>query len=92
MNPTTLDTTTIQLVSLIILVTFVVFAFLIPDAVSKKKLTKHISSLKKGDVVFTKSGLRGRIVEINDNLLVVEIGKAKTRLEIAKWGIASVKQ
>lgn len=87
-----MDKTTIQLVSLIILVVFVIFAFLIPDAINKKKLKKHISSVRKGDVVFTKSGLRGKIIEVNDDLLVVEIGKAKTRLEIAKWGIASIKQ
>lgn len=87
-----MDKTTIQLISLIILVTFTIFAFLIPDIIKKKKLEKLKANLRKGDVVYTKSGLKGKIIEVNDNILVVEIGKAKTRLEVAKWGIASVNQ
>ncbi len=57
------------------------FLFILPQSRKAKKEKKFISDIKKGDRVVTKSGMHGKIVEINDNnntcVLVTMAGKIK---------------
>lgn len=54
-----------------------------PQMKRQKDEKKFISSLKKGDRVITKSGLHGKIMEINDadHTVVIETLAGKLKLE-----------
>ena len=54
-----------------------------PQMKRQKDEKKFISALKKGDRVITKSGLHGKIMEINDadNTVVIETLAGKLKLE-----------
>lgn len=68
----------------IILIFVVAYFFMIrPQMKRQKDEKKFISALKKGDRVITKSGLHGKIMEINDadNTVVIETLAGKLKLE-----------
>jgi preprotein translocase subunit YajC len=60
-----------------LLVIFGVFYFLLirPQAKQKKEQQKMIESLKRGDQVYTSSGILGKIEELTEKSITLEIDK-----------------
>ena len=48
------------------------------------------SNLKVGDDVLTIGGIKGKIVQVKDDYITLEIGTAKNKVEFAKWAVGSV--
>lgn len=69
----------------------VVFYFLLirPQTKRAKEHKKMISALKKGDEVVTGGGVLGRITEIGDNFLQVEVADG-VQLRVQKQSVASL--
>ena len=68
----------------LILIFVVAYFFMIrPQMKRQKDEKKFIGGLKKGDRVITKSGLHGKIMEINDadHTVVIETLAGKLKLE-----------
>lgn len=68
----------------IILMFVVVYFFMIaPQLKRQKQEKKFISELKRGDKVITKSGMHGKIVELNesDNSCVIETLAGKIKFD-----------
>lgn len=68
----------------LILIFVVAYFFMIrPQMKRQKDEKKFIGGLKKGDKVITKSGLHGKIMEINDadHTVVIETLAGKLKLE-----------
>ena len=65
-----------------LIVMFVIFWFLLIRPQQKRaKLHKQmLAELKRGDHVMTSSGLIGRILEIDDEQVLLESGEAKVRV------------
>ena len=58
------------------------FFFLRPQMQKQKKEMNFAKELKKGDRVVTKSGMHGKITELNDdNTCVIETGAGKIKFE-----------
>lgn len=59
-----------------LILVFVVFYFFMirPQMKKQKELTNYRNSLKKGDKVITNGGIYGRIYEVKDNYVMVEVG------------------
>lgn len=74
-------------VLLVILLVVLYLGFLRPDAKAKKEREDTQKALKVGDEVFTKAGVHGVIREINGDLILLEVGKARTQLEVARWAV-----
>ena len=70
-----------QFLPIILLFIAMYFLFILPQSKKTKKEKKFISNIKTGDRVVTKSGMHGKIVEINDSnntcVLVTMAGKIK---------------
>ena len=68
---------------LFIIIMFVImFVFMIfPSMRRQKQEKKFYNALKKGDKVIMKSGLHGRIAELNDTSIVIETLSAKLKFE-----------
>jgi len=45
-----------------------------PQMKKQKDMTNYRSSLKKGDKVITTGGLYGKIYEVKDNYVIVDVG------------------
>lgn len=52
-----------------------------PQMRRQKQEKKFYKGLKKGDKVIMKSGLHGRILEINDNSIIIETLSGKLKFE-----------
>lgn len=59
-----------------LLLVFVVFYFFMirPQMKKQKEMTNYRNSLKKGDKVVTTGGIYGRIYEVRDNYVMLEVG------------------
>jgi preprotein translocase YajC subunit len=66
------------------------WGFIIPETRAKKTKKSLQESLAVGDAVFTQAGVRGVITAINGDLVIIEVGPARTELEVARWAISSV--
>jgi len=68
-----------------LLLVFVVFYFFMirPQMKKQKEMTNYRNSLKKGDKVVTTGGIYGRIYEVKDNYVMLEVG-GDLRLKVDK--------
>jgi preprotein translocase subunit YajC len=59
-----------------LLLVFVVFYFFMirPQMKKQKEMTNYRSSLKKGDKVVTTGGIYGKIYDVKDNFVMLEVG------------------
>lgn len=72
-----------QLLFLLLMLVVFVFFIILPQQRRQKKERNFMSGLKKGDRVITKSGMHGKIAELNDkdNTCVVETLAGKIKME-----------
>jgi preprotein translocase subunit YajC len=59
-----------------LILVFVVFYFFMirPQMKKQKEMTNYRSSLKRGDKVVTTGGIYGRVYEVKDNHILMEVG------------------
>ena len=72
-----------QSLILLVLMFVVVYFFMIRPQVRRQKQEKKFASeLKRGDKVVTKSGLHGKVLDLNDDgTCVIESGAGKMKFE-----------
>ena len=61
-----------------------------PQQKKQKQWQQMLASIKTGDRVTTAGGLRGTILSIKDDAIVIRVSPDNLKLEIAKNAIASV--
>ncbi|SHJ77323.1 protein translocase subunit yajC [Caminicella sporogenes DSM 14501] len=73
---------------------FVIFYFLLirPQQKRNKKIQEMRKNLKNGDHIITIGGIHGKIIKIKDDVLTIEVGADKVRLQIERWAVGSVKE
>ena len=71
---------------------FVVLYFLMiaPNQRKQKKWQQMLAQLKTGDRVTTNGGLRGTVLNVKDDLIVLRIQPDGVKLEFVKSAIAAV--
>jgi len=71
---------------------FVLFYFMIfmPEKKRKKEYNNMLSSLAVNDEIMTKGGIMGRIINIQEEYVILESGPDRARIKMSKLGIASV--
>ena len=76
-----------------LLVVFMVgmyFLLVLPNQRKQKKWAEMLAQLKTGDTVTTNAGLRGTIVTLKDDALVLRVQPDGVRLEFVRSAIAAV--
>jgi preprotein translocase subunit YajC len=70
---------------------FVIFYFLLirPQQKKSKQHKELLSNLKKGDSVITSGGIYGRIAEINDTVITLEVAD-KVRIKVARGFVSGL--
>jgi preprotein translocase subunit YajC len=71
---------------------FVVLYFLMiaPNQRKQKKWQEMLSQLKSGDRVTTNGGLRGTVLTVKDDVVVIRVQPDGVKLEFVKSAIAAV--
>ena len=72
-----------------VLVLFYLMIFL-PEKKRKKQYNSMLDTLKVNDEVMTKGGIIGRLVNIQEDYVILESGPDRARIKMNKFGIASV--
>lgn len=62
----------------------------VPENRRKKKYAAMLNGLKVNDELVTKGGIIGRVVNIQDDFVIVQTGPDKMRIKLNKNGIANV--
>ena len=61
-----------------------------PQQRRQKQWQEMLGSIKTGDRVTTAGGIRGTIISIKDDVIVIRVAPDNIKLEVAKSAIASV--
>ncbi len=70
-----------QFMPFILMFVVIYFFMIAPQMKRAKKEKKFNAELKRGDKVVTKSGLHGKLLELNDNDCVIETMSGKLKYE-----------
>jgi preprotein translocase subunit YajC len=70
---------------------FVIFYFLLirPQQKKAKQHRELLANLKRGDSVITNGGIYGRIAEINENVITLEVAD-KVRIKVARGFVSGL--
>jgi len=74
---------------ILVLVLFYLMIF-IPEKKRKKQYGDMLTSLKVNDEIMSKGGIMGRIINIQDEYVILETGPERARIKLAKNGISQV--
>lgn len=84
--------TTASLISTLLpfVILIVVFYFLLlrPEQKKKKQLNEMRNSIEVGDKITTIGGIVGTVVSIKDDIITIETGADRVRVEFARWAIS----
>src|ERR1035437_7148797 len=61
-----------------------------PQQKRQKQWQQMLSSIKSGDKITTAGGIRGTIISITDDVIVIKVAPDGIKMEVAKNAIASV--
>ncbi|MCT4605393.1 MAG: preprotein translocase subunit YajC [Marinisporobacter sp.] len=69
-----------------------IFYFLIirPQKKREKQIKEMRESLKVGDQISTIGGIFGKISKVKEDMITIEVGSDKTKLQVARWAIGNV--
>ena len=80
---------TYTLIMIIILIAVFYLFMIRPESKRKKQQEEMRSNLRKGDQITTIGGVVGRVVKIEDNI-IIETSEDRVRMEFAKWAVSTV--
>ena len=67
------------------------YFFLIRPQKKKEKATQEMrNSIQEGTNIVTIGGLFGKVVNVKEDVLTIEVGADKVKLRIARWAIGKV--
>ena len=80
-----------QIITMVLIIVVFYFFMIRPQVKKQKDQKKYVEELKKGDRVITTSGMHGRIIDINDNTILLEVENGKIRFDKAAVSLDSSK-
>jgi preprotein translocase subunit YajC len=80
----------LQMLLPLLLIPVLYLVMIRPQQKRQKQWQEMLSSIKTGDRVTTSGGIRGIILSIKDDAIVVRVAPDNIKLEVAKSAIASV--
>lgn len=61
-----------------------------PQKKREKQIMEMRNNLKVGDEVITIGGMHGKVTKVKDDVVTLELGADRTKVEFSKWAIGSV--
>jgi preprotein translocase subunit YajC len=78
------------LISMVLILGVFYLVIFIPENKRKKKYAALLSNLKVNDEIMTKGGIMGKIINVQDEYIILESGPDRARIKLAKSGIGTV--
>ncbi len=78
-------------IPLAIIVIVFYFFILRPQKKQDKETAEMRDSINLGDIIITAGGIVGRVIRIKDDMLLIETGGNKTRLQIERRSVREIK-
>ena len=75
---------------LILIVVVFYFILIRPQNKKNKQVAQMRSAIKRGDRITTIGGFIGKVVRVKDEVITIEVGSDKTKLDIMRWGISKI--
>ena len=79
-----------QLLLLPVMLGLLYFLTIRPNQTKQKKWQEMLTSLKSGDKVVTNGGLRGTVLSVKDDAVILRVQPDGVKLEVVKSSIATV--
>jgi preprotein translocase subunit YajC len=76
----------------LLLIPVLYFVMIRPQQKRQKQWQEMLGSIKAGDRVTTAGGIRGIILSIKDDVIIIRVAPDNIKLEVTKTAIASVTQ
>ena len=92
---TAVDTagSSIMMIGMILVMVAVFYFFLYRPQKKQEKETQEMrNSIEIGDAISTVGGIIGVVVRIKDEMLLIESGADRTRIQIQKWAVRGVEE
>jgi preprotein translocase subunit YajC len=80
----------ITMLPLLLLVPVLYFMMIRPQQKRQKQWQAMLGNIKTGDRVTTAGGIRGTILSIKDDAIIIRVAPDNLKIEVAKSAIASV--
>lgn len=80
----------LTMLPLLLFIPLMYFVMIRPQQKRQKQWQHMLSSIKTGDRVTTAGGIRGIIISIKDDAIIIRVAPDNLKLEVAKSAIASV--
>ncbi len=74
----------------LLLIPVLYFVMIRPQQKRQKQWQSMLSSIKPGDRITTAGGIRGIILSIKDDVIIIKVAPDGIKMEVAKTAIASV--
>lgn len=75
---------------LLLLIPLMYFVMIRPQQKRQKQWQEMLGGIKTGDRVTTSGGIRGVILSIKDDAIIIRVAPDNIKIEVAKSAIASV--
>lgn len=82
--------TTVTIIYFVVILGIFYLALWVPESRRKKKFKQMMDSIRVNDEVITRGGILGKIVNIQDDFVIVQSGPDKARLKMQKSAVANV--
>ena len=77
-------------IPLILIVVVFYFILIRPQNKKNKQVAQMRSAIKRGDRITTIGGFIGKVLRVKEEVITIEVGADKTRLDIMRWGISKI--
>lgn len=75
---------------MIVILALFYFMIIRPQQKRQKEAQNMRNSIQVGDQIITIGGIIGKIIQVKDDIVVIEVGSQKSSMEILKSAIGSV--
>ena len=83
----------ISMVVMIVVLIAVFYFFLYrPQKKQERETTEMRNSIELGDVISTVGGIIGVVVRIKEDMLLIETGADRTRLQVMRWAVRGIEE
>lgn len=78
-----------MIIPIVLMLGIFYFLMIRPENKKKKQLEEMRNNVKVGDNVTTIGGVVGDVCHVKDDIIVVEVGADRVRIEFNKWAIST---
>ena len=80
----------ITMLPILLILPVMYFLMIRPQQKRQKQWQEMLSGIKSGDRITTAGGIRGTIISIKDDVIIIKVAPDGIKMEVAKSSIASV--